>query len=204
MNANNRYGKPVVVNYTRRFVTEIQALASKARNGAYGAYLSGQCLYGKGIMNNGSHAIDLVRLMLGDISGWKSLSAIVDHDPQDPSINAALSLKKGGVFTMSCVDQRHFGIFEIDMLFAKGRIRLIDSGRTLEEYEVIENPVWHGYKSLRSLGARDTSLTKAMLMAVENIYGIIHGTEKPQCTLEDAYTAQLICSGIKESLSEPN
>ncbi|MCK4911467.1 MAG: hypothetical protein KAR83_07480, partial [Thermodesulfovibrionales bacterium] len=95
-------------------------------------------------------------------------------------------------------DQRCFSVFEMDFMFEKKRIRMHDFGFTIEEQDVVEDPVWPGYMMLGSPVTTMTSLGRAMYDVVDSALGVIRGTSEVVCTVEDAYQAQRVCAALAE------
>lgn len=58
-------GVLLAVNYTRRWDPDVARLADELRTGVWGAIRSVAATYNKGVLNNGSHMIDLLHLLLG-------------------------------------------------------------------------------------------------------------------------------------------
>src|ERR1051326_3014718 len=57
----------VLVNYTRRFVPEIRNIARAIKEGDFGAFVAGIGYYGKGLLHNGSHMVDLLHFLVGEV-----------------------------------------------------------------------------------------------------------------------------------------
>ena len=55
------------VNFLRRFCPPLQDVAQRLRAGEFGAIQHITAHYGKGLNNNGSHVIDLLRWWVGDV-----------------------------------------------------------------------------------------------------------------------------------------
>lgn len=157
---------PILVNYSRRFVKEFYDINKMD----LGRFQTGHGYYGKGFLHNGSHMLDLLNLLLGKIQKVRVFDSFVDFDKKDPTKTAVLTFKKGGRFFMQGVDCRHYSIFEVDLLFQKKRVRIIDSGFNIEIYEIEENPRYKGYRGFHSRTLIETSLDQAMSRAVDNIY----------------------------------
>ena len=121
----------VQLNYSRRFVPEIIRLRNNIKDGLHGRYLSGTGYYGKGLLHNGSHLLDLLHNLLGDIHDYRLTSVINDFYDDDPSVSAVLTVQDGVPFFLQSIDCRAYTIFEMDLLFERGRIRLIDSDLSL-------------------------------------------------------------------------
>jgi predicted dehydrogenase len=187
----------LAVNYTRRFVPEFIALHNEIRSGTLGGFLSGTGYYGKGTLHNGSHLIDLLRFLLGDITEIQTTSSIQDFYDDDPSCSALLSLGQGGTFTMQAVDCRSYTVFELDLLFEQGRIRIVDAGFVIEVYHVHESAIFSGYRHLKQTESLETTLGKAFACAAEAIHThLMTGAPLP-CTGTDGLLAQQICGSIQ-------
>jgi len=179
----------ILVNYSRRFVKEFQILQKRIKEEAFGAYITGRGYYGKGVLHNGSHMIDLVRFLVGEIKDAVYLSSTRDFYKDDPSLSAHLKLKSGKSFFMQAIDARVAAIFEADLFFEKARIRILDSGFKIEEFRVKDDPVFKGYKVFQSSGILRTSLGQALSGAVKNIAGHLSHGEALLCTVQDGYRA---------------
>lgn len=186
-----------LVNYSRRFVNEFNILKENIFKGEYGNFLCGNGYYGKGILHNGSHLIDLLRYLIGEIKDFKILDHSFDFYDDDPSVSAILNFEKGGNFVMQNVPCSNYTIFEIELLFQHKRIKIIDSGFKIEAYNVFDSEVFTGYKNLYKVKEYETELNKAMLNSVINIYNNLNNDEELKCTLEDGYKDMSICEKLK-------
>lgn len=187
---------PVCVNYSRRFVSEFDRIRDNVLSGQYGEYQTGTGYYGKGILHNGSHMVDLVRLLIDEIADCKPLERISDFYQEDPSVSASLSLKNGKSFFLQAIDCRNYTIFEADLFFEKKRIRIVDSGFRIEEFDVCDNPVFKGYKSVVKTKENSTSLDNAMYSLVNNMHENLTSKIPLKCTAEDGLRAVQICNKL--------
>lgn len=192
---------PVAVNYTRRFVPEFEKLKKNISRGIYGQYITGTGYYGKGTLNNGSHLIDLLRFLIGEIKDIEVIDDIVDYSSDDPSASAILKLKNNQQFYLQNVDCRLFTIFEIDLLFEKSRVVIKDLGFNIEKYKVKESKIFKGYKDIIRVCQTKTSLDKALYYAADNIYNFLFKGKHLKCTLEDGYRALEICTKILKKIN---
>ncbi len=192
----------VIVNYSRRFVPEFERIENNIEKGIYGEYLTGTGYYGKGIIHNGSHLIDLLRYLIGEIDTIKPISSIQDFYPDDKSISAVLTFENNKPFFIQYIDCRKYTIFEIDILFERKRIRIYDSGFKIEEYDIQENKIFKGYKNIVKNAEIDTSLHNAMYNAAENIYRHLIEGQNLKCNIEDGYKTLQTSIKIKESIKQ--
>lgn len=189
-----------LVNYSRRFVREFDLVKEKILEGEYGKFICGNGYYGKGILHNGSHLIDLLRYLIGEIQDFKLLNHNFDYYNNDPSVSAFLNFESGGNFIIQNVPCNNYTIFEIELLFEHKRIRIVDSGFKIEEYGVVDSEIFSGYKNLFKEKKFETELNKAMLNAVINIYNNLEYDEILKCTLDDGYKAMEICEKLKAGI----
>ena len=188
---------PLVVNYTRRFVPEFNAAREDISMGKYGRFLAGTGYYGKGLFHNGSHMVDLLRFLFGEVRSSMLLGKTKDFYDFDPSVSAVLRIKEGD-FHLICVPCGGYTVFEIDLFFQKARVRMTDSGFRVEKFNVKASPVFKGYRSLELLDRTTTGLGKGLLYAVENIYKCLNGVAEPLCSGREASLSLAVCEKIKK------
>lgn len=187
------------LNYKRRFVPDFIELKWKIQRGLFGEYLTGAGYYGKGLLHNGSHLIDLIQFLLCDVVKAQKLKSEHDFFKDDPSISAVLTLKNQHLFFLQHIDCSLFTIFEIDLLFEKKRIRIIDSGFLIEEYDPIEDAVFTGYRNIKKVKEYSTSMEKALTNLVDNIYNHLENGQDLLCTQNDGYAVLKSCYSIIQS-----
>jgi len=188
---------PIAVNYSRRFVDEITQIEKEIKNGDYGAYLSGTGYYGKGLLHNGSHMIDLLRMLLGEIRHCENYGIINDHKKTDPSVSIRVNFYNKKSFFLNAVSCKKFTIFEADFIFERARIRIIDSGFRIEKYFVRNDKMFEGYKKLILEEKVNSSLELAMYNAFDNIANFLIKGEPLKCSMEEGYKTVKIVSDIQ-------
>lgn len=192
----------VVVNYSRRFVPEFEKIRQDIKMGVYGEYLTGTGYYGKGIIHNGSHLIDLLRYFIGEIDTIKPISSIFDFYPADESMSAVLTFENNEPFFLQYVDCRKYAIFEMDLLFEMKRIRIYDSGFKIEVYDNKENNMYKGYINIVKTSDINTSLDNALYKTAENIYKHLTEGQNLKCSIEDGYKTLQTSIRISESTND--
>jgi len=195
-------GIPLVINYSRRFVPDFLSLKDKISSDTFGGYLSGSGYYGKGTLHNGSHMIDLLMFLLGDIDKTHTVLNVSDHFKDDPTCSAILTFKSDGKFFMQAIDCRNYTLFEIDLLFEKQRVRILESGFKIEYYDVFNSEIFAGYQELKMIESRNTKLIDAIPYASENIYNFL--TKGVTCLSlgEEAILSQKVCTSILKNKLE--
>lgn len=152
-------GVALAVNYSRRFAPAFQRLREDLGIGTL-QHVSG--LYVKGLAHNGTHWLDLLRMLAGDpvvVGGRDRLG----EGGADPTLDAELALPGGAHARLAGLDTRRFTAFEMDLVGTMGRVRITESGHVIERFTVADDPRHPGYHVLaaqeRTTGAlRDTTL----------------------------------------------
>ncbi|MDE6312064.1 MAG: Gfo/Idh/MocA family oxidoreductase [Lachnospiraceae bacterium] len=185
---------PVLINYTRRYVTEFMEL--KGRISEFGRFIRGTGYYGKGILHNGSHMIDFINYLLGDVSLVESADAFVDFEEDDPSVEAKLRVAEG-VFYMHPLDCNIATLFELDLLFEKGRIRMTDGCGHVEESKVLPSPTFEGYYNYIPVKDYSVHYDSSFRNAVQHIYQVLEKQEKLLCSKEDGTKVLKLCRQLQ-------
>lgn len=192
----------VLVNYSRRFVKEFNNIKEEFIQGLYGSFICGNAYYGKGILHNGSHLIDFLIYILGDIHSSINLKSNIDFYEDDPSVTGLLRFDENATVTINNIPCDKYTIFEIDLFFERKRIRIIDSGFDIEIYHVEASERFKGYEDLKIVSKYSTELGLALENAALNIYNHLEYGETLKCTLGDAYKSMEICHNLRENSYE--
>lgn len=189
---------PLLVNYTRRYVEDFHLIRN--RISAWGNFLGGTGYYGKGLLHNGSHMLDFIRFLLGDIKNVKKADrGIIDFYENDPSLEVSFSVA-GGKFHMIPVDCRAATVFELDLFFEKKRIKMFDGCMEVEEYDVEASPVFEGYFNYRLCKKYATDYSGAFENMLNNAWQVLNKKEDIYCSGFDALEVLKICDnreGVK-------
>jgi predicted dehydrogenase len=191
---------PILVNYTRRFVPEFVDLQSKIRTDVFGSFLTGSGIYGKGILHNGSHLIDLLRYLVGEVRLVQATNFCYDFYKNEPSASATLQINNSALFRLNFVDCSFYSVFEIDLFFEKARIKITESGLNIDVYMVEQNKIFAGYKSLVLTKSIETQQNKALQFAALHILDALNNQAELRCTANDAFFAMKVCLEILDQV----
>lgn len=189
----------VMVNYRRRFVPEIINLEKDIKAGLYGKFLTGTGYYGKGILHNGSHLVDMLRFLVDEIVGSQVISKIIDYKKEDPSLSAILKFRNKQNFFLECVDSKIYTVFEIDLLFSKARLRIINSGDEIEKQVIVNDNKFKNYHNIEKGLVIKTSLNKSMYFAADEIFNHLTKGKKLVNSIDEAYKTMLTSIKIHNS-----
>jgi predicted dehydrogenase len=189
----------IAVNYNRSFTPDFIKLQQAIKRGTYGEYLTGTGYYGKGFLHNGSHLINLLLLLVGDIQTIRPVHRQYDYFKTDPSLSGVLYFNSRKPFFIQSVDSRFYTIFEIDLVFSRARIRIVDSGFVIERYQVKKDRRYAGYQKLELAKKNQTKLSRSLYYAADNLYNYLQGQAELGCSLNDGYkTMQAIFNALKK------
>ncbi len=202
---------PIMVDYIRRFSKGHQEIKALIDSGSMGRALNCRVLYTRGLCHEGCHGIDLMRWFFGKCELFTTLNAIdllgnepnyyaiEDRIKEDPTIECVGSFENCPSIVFQPCDGRKYGIFEIDICFEEGRIRLIDNGLYYERYPVNEKNEW-GHRSLSyrltDVIRQETGLNIALYNLIDNAVNFLDGKEKLICTADDAIAVHEILEEI--------
>jgi predicted dehydrogenase len=184
----------VAVNYSRRFLPPFRAIADELRRGRHGRPLLARVVYGKGLLHNGSHALDLLRWWLGEPEGARK-GPPAWGPPGDPSDAADLWFAGGARARLDPVDARVATVFEMDLLTERSRIAFTEGGREWTFHEVADSPVHPGYRAYARTGREgaDPLFTapdaRVLWHVVDNVVAALDGSSPLLCTGADGVEA---------------
>jgi predicted dehydrogenase len=180
---------PLVVNFSRRFVPAWQQLrGTKA--------LSATIRYAKGVRHNGTHAIDLCRMLFGECTSTQALARKVDYWPHDATVSAFLQFERCPEVFLQGLDERCFTLFEVDIVGTDFRIQVDRDGLRLRRYAVHDNAGVPPGKRLVEVGESDTGGRGAMLNLMRHVGDVVAGEAIPLCGGDDALAAQRIAERL--------
>jgi len=130
------------------------------------------------------------------------LDSVIDSEPdyyeRDPSVSAILRVNNNKKFFMHHVNSNLYTIFEIDLLFERARIRIVDSGFKIERHLKKKNLIYPDYYNVVKDQEIDTSLGTSCYRAVDNIHNFLKGRAKLLCDGEEALKDIKLCLSISK------
>lgn len=177
----------LAVNHFRRWDKGFQSIKKHIDEKKIGNIQKVKVYYTKGILNNGSHAVDLLNYFFGNVEYLWSEYSYKEKNLDDPTLDVYLKFKNGLSGILVGLDADYFDIFEIDIIGTKGRIYIKDAGYSFEYYKMGESDKVSGYKELfKTESPFVPQLDNSMTLAVYDILECIKTGKKPLCSGEDA------------------
>jgi len=191
----------LAVNYTRSWDPAFSRLKTDIAAGQWGELRSMVGFYSKGILNNGSHLIDLLYFLVDSLNIIAVGQAVFDFFADDPSIPALLEGPQGLPIHLVTNHASDYTLFELQLIFSQGVLAMEQGGMKWRERQVEKSHIFEGYRQLDEGRFYPGSNNQAMLLAVDNIYRAINAGEDLAKTGKGALKVQKICEQIKgESL----
>ena len=193
-------GVLLAVNHTRRWDADIKNLQADMMSERRGHLRAVVGLYNKGILNNGTHMLDLLHLLVGKMQLIQVGTPVSDYFEDDPTIPVWLESAHGVPIHLACGHADDYAIFELQLIFSNGVLTMEEGGMYWRERRAKDSPMFKGYRILEEIPRRAGAYPGAMLDAVGNIYGAITKSEKLKSTGETALYAQQMCTEIMHKM----
>ncbi|MGZ3696748.1 MAG: Gfo/Idh/MocA family oxidoreductase [Bdellovibrionota bacterium] len=177
----------ISINYSRRFSPAVRALKKELASGAHGRPVFAHVLYGKGLVHNGTHALDLLRFWLGDpvSARGKPVATASPHEFESWEVDWEFS--DGCRARFDVLDDQEATVFELDFLTTKSRWRFWLGGSSWEFSEIRENPEYAGYRNFVPSGRERTDplfekpMAANLRLAVQNLVDHLDGSAPLLC-----------------------
>jgi predicted dehydrogenase len=189
----------LAVNYTRRWDPAVADLKRGMEEGRWGTLRSVVGYYNKGLMNNGSHLLDLLHLLLGPLHVIHVGKPIEDFFADDPTLPAWLETADGLPVHVACAHAADFAFFELQLVFAHAVIAMEEGGLHWRERPAADSAEFAGYRVPGEGVRRPGGYTQAMRRSIDNIFGAVQRREPLASTGESALAAQRLCEEIRQS-----
>jgi predicted dehydrogenase len=115
----------VIVEHSRRFNAGFRGLRSAIEAGTYGTLRSLHWKYYAGWFHTGVHAVDTIRMLIGECSVKSAIMTGKGRDNKDPLLSVELQSKifPQATVTLEGVSENPYAIFEAEIVLSSGRIR---------------------------------------------------------------------------------
>jgi len=140
-------GVALYVNYMRRSDSGVNAVEQMLANGEILAPVKGVVWYSKGLVHNGSHFVDLMRLWLGPVERTTLIRAGRRLSPQDYEPDFVMEHARGCVTFLAAAEEC-FSHCTVELLACNGRLRYEQGGERVEWQTVTDDDEFVGYRVL--------------------------------------------------------
>jgi len=193
-------GIALVVNFSRQWDPSMEALIHQLQEGRWGIIRSVVGHYNKGILNNGSHMIDLLFRLVGDLELVATTCSTLDFWDNDPTIAALLTAKCGTVpVYLNPGHARDFAYFELEVVCEKGVVRMRSGGISWESRETHPSAEFTGYRTLDGAVLTPGRYMETMVGAIDELYNFLAAGAPIRSMGENAVKVQTFCTNIQRA-----
>jgi predicted dehydrogenase len=192
-------GVPLAVNHSRRWAPDVRRLADELAAGAWGSVRSAVATYNKGVLNNGSHMVDLLHALLGPLELVSAGAAVADFWRDDPTVPALLRTAQGAPVHLNTAHAADYAVFELQLYTSTAVISMEDGGLQWRVRRVIDSPHFAGYRVLDGGERRAGEYAAAALAAVGNLHDALSGGAPLLSSGRSALAAQRMCEQIRRA-----
>lgn len=199
-----RRGIMVQVNFWRRGDACLAELASGGLTKSVGRMQAAFGVFGNGLFNNGSHLVDEVRMLLGEIAWVQALGQPEPaHGPitGDVHLPFALGLCSGLVAALQPLDFRNYREVSLDLWGDRGRLQILHEGLTLSLHKRRANRGLENAYEIASDEASKLPITvgTALYRLYDNLAGAVVGENAIWSGLTSAMRTENILRATLES-----
>jgi len=195
-------GVQLAVNYSRRWLPDIQALQRAISAEWFGNIVSARVKYYKGFLHNCSHLLDVLTMLVQpEVVSTRIIKEIHDYTDDDPTISAACTMESSmGSFTLMIegYDSRQMSPLELELVFERAKILLEEcNGTQLTIARLQENSEYAGFWEFSDVEMRRIDGSHTMRNAVDAIVNALRGWADLVSTGESALDTLECCLDIK-------
>ncbi len=139
------------VSFLRRGDEFISSLSNKGLEGYIGEPINAQIIYGNGIRNNGSHMIDLTRILLGEVKSvlFSQASTIAKASLEgDENRSFVLEMQDGILVSGFPLNFENYRENSLDIWGNKGRIAFTQEGSYFQHWTTQNSRFGLGFKEI--------------------------------------------------------
>jgi len=205
VSASRKSNSIVLVDYIRRWDANHVEVREIIKRKSFGDIQSIYGSYVRGLRHNGCQMVNLLRFFFGEILAVQAFGPLgCGSNSEDPSISFHTVFKNGIPATIFACDQKGYGfsIFELDIMFCRGRIRIVDGGQQIELFNSKKSDTFNNFSILCKDNHTfpESSYGQAMLNAGRDIVNILQGQSTSMTnTIFEAYSDMKIIDCIFES-----
>jgi predicted dehydrogenase len=192
------------VSFIRRGDKYLLSLANGSLQELVGDITNVQIIYGNGLRNNGSHMIDLTRMLLGEVKAILH-SKISSMDTlsikEDKNVSFMLEMKNGAVVAGLPIDFNYFRENSMDIWGSNGRLALTQEGSYFQYWGIQNSRFGFGYKEIdwSAPEAGKTLIGESIYTLYDNLNAHLLGKEELLSSLESALVTEQIIHDILKS-----
>lgn len=196
---------PLFINHVRRFDPLIRE--AKSHLSEIGEVLQSDARYTRGIHNNGTHTIDLLRFFLGDVQAVSGVqnerTQTLSHLSGDMNVDGFLYFSSGARASIQSFDGDDYSIFDFDWYGRKGLLSLRHFGFRVEHIGIKDCSAFVGHKEIHD-EAREVKggVRSFMVSMLQHVVDCMDGNDSPVSSGEDGLAALRVILALEESVRQ--
>jgi len=194
------HGAKLAVNHNRRWDACYQVAWERIRAGEIGDVISISGICSPGVVNTGSHLLDLMRMFGGEVD-WVAMDGQV-LESGDLAAWGAMKYKSGVDGFFHSRGMREYIHFEMDVVGSAGRLRIMQNGAVLRLSRAGYSGQYSDYQDLIAQGGEHVHGLNRMVRAIENICKAVEDSQPLACTGEDGRACVELISAIRMSAAK--
>jgi len=175
-------GVDLFVNYMRRVDQGVLEIKRRIETGEIITPIKANVWYSKGIINNGSHFINLLNFWLGDMNSSQIINEghLLNKFDPEPDFKLEFNL---GVAIFRAAWEESFSHSTIELLSHTGRLIYDRGGEHIEWQAKSEDPFFKGYNTLeKNKQIIKNSMKIYQWQTFDHIYKYLNGQKTTLCT----------------------
>lgn len=177
--AAERAGALLLVNYMRRFMPAFAKLKARIEAGEFGGFYKGLQWYSRGLLNNGSHFVDLLTFLFGpasDIEVMNEGRKLGEFD-SEPDVR----MRFGSMETyLLAARSECFTVFDLQLLGTLAEIRCHSGGESISIRKAQSHSFASGHKILEATPEIiETELRQYQWHVVQGLYDSLMTGRQP-------------------------
>jgi predicted dehydrogenase len=200
VSAVRRRGIPMLVTYNRRWLPMWRRMRELMHNGTIGDLVCLRVAAPSRLYSIGSHALDLIRFLIGDPQTITSLALPQLQETGEPAAAAMFAFPSGAYGILQVTGFRAQLVIEAEAIGRRGRLTVREDSSRLTIERFGKHPEYEGYERLMAAGeGRFVSLAQisVFVAAAAELAGLVHDPRAP-CTSdgESALATQALIQGV--------
>lgn len=189
----------LVVNYSRQWDPCVAELENKVRAGCWGDIRSVVGHYNKGILNNGSHMLELLLRLLGQLELVATGMPVFDFWKSDPTVAVFLTANQGAVpVYLNPSHASDYAYFELEIVFELGVLRMESGGLNWQFRMVEPSKEFLNYQTLTEAKFKKGRYMEALESAINNLYNRLETVSSVKNTNAFVIEVQNLCADIQK------
>ena len=201
----NRRGIWVQVNLWRRADETFRSFAAGRLTELVGQPQAVFGVYGNGLLNNGTHMVDFVRMLFGEIEAVQAIGGAISYPagpiPGDVNVPFSLRLHSGLVVTMQPIRFEHYRENSLDIWGEKARLAIVQEGLGIFLYPRCENRAMQGEREIASDQPQvlESTVGRAFYQIYSNLAAVVHGEASLWSPGESALQTAKVIQAVLDS-----